>query len=163
VVRHKRKYTEAMYTYHFCTNAYKRLTIEEPPPVNQDTRSLIIKTMQPGCGASKAIMTYHHRSLKTQKRDKQAYCIPKLHKDPIVDRPIISGINDISEVIIKIAEHYTTPIIHHTPTPTRLRDSQALIDNKNDLGALPPNAKLFTADAKAMYTSIKYDINTNAI
>jgi hypothetical protein len=52
-------------------------------------------------------------------------------------------------------------IIHHTPT--HLRDSQALIDNIKDLGPLPPNAKLFTADATAMYTNIQPDVGINEI
>jgi hypothetical protein len=96
VVRNKRRYMAAMYKDHFHTNAYKRLTKEEASTMNQETRTLIIKTMHPGCGASKAIMTYHHRSLKKPKRDNQAYGLPKVHKDPIVDRPIISGVNGIT-------------------------------------------------------------------
>jgi hypothetical protein len=111
--------------------------------MKQETRSLIIKTMHPGYEESKAIMKYHHRSPK-KNWDNQAYGLPKLHKDPIVDRPMISGINGITEGISKIADHYMKKIIRHTPT--HLRDSQALIDNIKDLGALPPNAKLFMAD-----------------
>jgi uncharacterized protein YbbK (DUF523 family) len=85
VVRNKRRYMGAMYKDHFHTNAYKQLKNEELSTMNQEARSLIIKTMHPGCGASKTIMTYHHRSLKRTKWDNQAYGLPKLHKDPIVD------------------------------------------------------------------------------
>jgi hypothetical protein len=106
-------------------------------------------------------MTYHHRSLKKPKRDNQAYGLPKLHNDPIVDRPIISEVNGTTEGISKISDHYMKQIIHHTPT--HLRDSQALIDNIKDLGPLTPNAKLFTADATSMHTNIKPDIGINAI
>jgi hypothetical protein len=161
VVRNKRRYMAAMYKDHFHTNAYKRLTTEEASTMNQETRSLIIKTMHPGCGASKDTMTYHHRSLKKPKRDNQGYGLPKLHKDPIVDRHIISRVNMITEGISKIADHYMKQIVHHTPT--NLRDSQALIDNIKDLGPLPPNTKLFTVDAKAMYTNIQPDVCIHVI
>jgi hypothetical protein len=95
------------------------------------------------------------------KTDNQAYRLPKLHKDPIVDRPIISGVNGIREGISKIADHYMKKIIHHTLTP--LRDYQVLIENIKDLGPLPPNEKLFTADATAMHTNIQPDVGINAI
>jgi hypothetical protein len=91
----------------------------------------------------------------------QAYGLPKLHKDPIVDRPIIIRVNGIKEGISKIADHYMKQIVHHTPT--HLRDSQALIDNIKDLGPLPLNTKLFTAEATSMYTNIQPDVCINVI
>lgn len=78
-----------------------------------------------------------------------------------MDRPITSGINGITEGISKIADHYMTQIINHIPA--HLKESQALINDMNDLGALPPNAKLFRADATSIYTNIQPDIGINAI
>ena len=41
--------------------------------------------------------------------------------------------------------------------PTYLKDSVQLIDLLNNLGPLPPNAKLFAADANSIYTNIDTD------
>jgi hypothetical protein len=46
----------------------------------------------------------------------ELYGLPKLHKEPIVDRPIISGIGSITEGISKIADYYMKKIIPHAPT-----------------------------------------------
>jgi hypothetical protein len=161
VVRTKRKYMEGMFRNHLDTKAYKQLTKDEADAFNQETRSIIKKTMHPQCGASKAILTYFNRSLKQPKRNAHAYGLPKLHKNPIVDRPIISGINNITEVISKIADYFMKQII--PSTPTHLKDSQTLIKEIKEIGQLPPHAKLFTADATAMYTNIQPDVGIEAI
>jgi hypothetical protein len=59
---------------------------------------------------------YFNQLLKQPKRDAHAYGLPKLHKDPIVDRPIISGINSITEAISKIADYFMKQIIPSTAT-----------------------------------------------
>jgi hypothetical protein len=46
---------------------------------------------------------------------------------------------------------------------TYLRDSQHVIDLVNNLGTLPPHARLFTADATAIYTNIEPDVGVQAI
>jgi hypothetical protein len=76
---------ERMFKYHLTSKAYTQLTNNEADALNQETRSIIKKTMHPQCGANKAILTYFHRSLKQPKRDAHTYGLPKLHKDPVVD------------------------------------------------------------------------------
>jgi hypothetical protein len=63
--------------------------------------------------------------VETTKKDAHAYGLPKLHKDPVVDRPIISGINSITEAISKITDYFMKQII--PSTPTHLKDSQTFI------------------------------------
>jgi hypothetical protein len=41
--------------------------------------------------------------------------------------------------------------------PTYIKDSNQLLEELASLGALPPNAKLATADANSMYTNIEPD------
>jgi hypothetical protein len=44
-----------------------------------------------------------------------------------------------------------------------LRDFQHVINLATNLGTLPPNVRLFTADATAMYTNIDSDVGVKAI
>jgi hypothetical protein len=46
---------------------------------------------------------------------------------------------------------------------TNLHDSQHVIDLVTNLGTLPPHARLFTADATAMYTNIEPDVGVQEI
>jgi hypothetical protein len=50
---------------------------------------------------------------------------PQTSQGPSKNRPIISGINSITEAIIKIVDYFMKQII--TSTPTHLKDSQTLI------------------------------------
>ena len=47
--------------------------------------------------------------------------------------------------------------------PTKLRDSQDLLDRIRALGPLPRGARLWTADAVSMYTNIDTDLALVAI
>ena len=47
--------------------------------------------------------------------------------------------------------------------PTYLKDSSHLIQLLKDQETLPPGAKLFTADAKSMYTNIDTDHGTRQV
>jgi hypothetical protein len=127
---------EGIYSDHLRTDAYKQLTKEEAAKINEKTRLDINNAMGPGCGANKAIITYFKRSTQKIKRDGKLYGLPKLHKDPIVDRPVISAIGSITEGISKIADYYMKKIIQHAST--HLRDYQTLIDEINTIGPLPP-------------------------
>jgi hypothetical protein len=160
VVRNKKEYMKNMYKDHLSTKAYKRLTKEESAILNQRTRTEIKIIMHKGCGANKAVLTYFMPSIQRPMRDAQAYGLPKLHKYPIVDRPIISGRNSIAEGISKIADYYMTQII---PAPTHLRDSKSLVNIIHNIGPLPPKAKLFTTDDTAMYTNNQPDVGIPAI
>jgi hypothetical protein len=161
VVRNKKEYLKNIYKDHLSTKAYKRLTKEEAAVLNQRTRTEIKTIMHKGCGANKAVLTCFERSMQRPMRDTQSYGLPKLHKDPIVNRPIISGINSITEAISKIADFYMKNIIPHTPT--HLRDSQSPVNIIHNIGPLPPKSKLFTADATSMYTNIQPDVGIPSI
>ena len=79
------------------------------------------------------------------------YLLPKLHKTPICTRPVISGsgsllhplgtwVDSKLQQVAKLQRSY-------------FRDSKWLKNHLLSL-RLPPNARLFTADATAMYTNI---------
>jgi hypothetical protein len=64
----------------------------------------------------------------------------------------------ITEAIIKIADYYMKKII--PCSPTHLKDSQVFI---KEIVVLSPHAKLFTANATVMYTTIQLDMGISAI
>jgi signal recognition particle GTPase len=66
----------------------------------------------------------------------------------------------MTEAISKIADYFMKQII--PSTATHLKDSQTLIKEIKEIGQLPPHAKLFMADAMAMYTNIQPDVGIEA-
>jgi hypothetical protein len=82
---------------------------------------------------------------KNPKRGAHAYGLPKLHKDPVFNQPIISGIKSITEEISKIAGYYMKKII--PCSLTHLKDSKMFINEIKNIGVLPPHVKLFRVNA----------------
>jgi len=84
----------------------------------------------------------------------------KDHKTPWKMRPIVccagTFINDWS----KWLDYWLQKLKHHVPT--YVKDSQQVLDETNHLH-LPPNAKLFTADANSMYNNIDTEHAIRAI
>ena len=65
------------------------------------------------------------------------------------------------EVLSKWLDHCLQKLCHQVPT--YLKDSSHLIQLVKDQGTLPLGAKLFTADAKSMYTKIDTDHGTSQV
>lgn len=101
---------------------------------------------------SKADLTYFERSDKLAKRIPQFYLTFKVHKTPLKTRPVVSCINSPIEYYSKWLDVYMKKLL--PLSRTYLRDSTQVLKELAALGNLPPNAKLFTADAISMYTNI---------
>jgi hypothetical protein len=96
---------------------------------------------------------YFYRSLKVRgRRRPQFYLMPKIHKNPLKFRPVISCIGGLMEIVSKYLDHQLQKVVHLCPC--YLRDSWQLLQELKDLGPLPPNARLVTADAVSMYSNI---------
>jgi len=79
----------------------------------------------------------------------------KAHKTPWKMRPIVCCAGTMLNNLSRWLDFWlqkTKPFI-----PTYLKDSDQLLNLLNNLGPLPPNAKLFAADANSMYTNIDTD------
>mgnify|MGYP002810823144 FL=1 len=99
--------------------------------------------------------TYFERSLADAKQIPQFYAMPKVHKAKLKFRPVISACGSPLEVESKFLDFHLQRVIHLCPA--HLKDSAGLIDQLQQLGPLPPNARLITADAVSMYTNIDTD------
>ena len=82
----------------------------------------------------------------------QYYGMPKVHKETLKTRPVVSCTNSIPQVLSKHLDFHLKSVVKQCPG--YLRDSRQFIDDINELGTLPPGARLFTADATSMYTNI---------
>ena len=96
--------------------------------------------------------TYLHRALETCNRIPQFYITLKLHKKELASRPVTGTGGSLLAAVSKLVDFYLQPV---APASTcYLRDWEHLVDQIHDLGELPHDAKLFTADATSMYTNI---------
>ena len=82
------------------------------------------------------------------------YIIPKLHKDPIVGKPIVAGYNWITAPISKFVAHFLQVTYKHFDTI--LKDSLSLIQTL-ETTVFPGNIALYTIDIKSLYTNIPVD------
>lgn len=79
----------------------------------------------------------------------------KAHKTPWKMRPIVCCAGTMLNNLSRWLDYWfqkLKPLL-----PTYIKDSNQLLEELASLGALPPNAKLATADANSMYTNIDTD------
>jgi hypothetical protein len=103
-----------------------------------------------------AKQTYFDRGLKkshTEYRTPQFYITPKVHKNPWLTRLVVSCVRSFAKIFSKWLDNQMKKLLP-TFSKTYLKDSFAVLHNIKDLGPLPLNVKLFTADAVWMYTNI---------
>ena len=79
----------------------------------------------------------------------------KAHKTPWKMRPIVCCVGTFMNCLSCWLDYWFQKLKHLIPT--YIRDSKQLLTKLQDLQALPPNARLFTADANSMYTNIDTD------
>jgi hypothetical protein len=86
--------------------------------------------------------------------------MPKAHKSPMVLHPVVSCIKSISSVFSTWFDFRMKQLLQFVPS--YLKDSASLLTELKTLN-IPPNAKLFTADATGMYTNIDTVVRVSAI
>ena len=83
------------------------------------------------------------------------YLTMKVHKNPIKSRPIVSCAGSFLEGLGKWVDLKLKPVAQSIPS--YFKNSTELVEHLKTIGKLPEEAKLFTADAKSMYTNIPTD------
>ena len=79
----------------------------------------------------------------------------KIHKTPWKLRPIVCSAGTFINNLSCWLDYQLQKLKHLIPT--YIKDSGQLLDQLDELETLPPNARLFTADANSMYTNINTD------
>lgn len=88
---------------------------------------------------------------KTELRLARFYCITKLHKTPIVGRPIVSSINTATYYASKHLDDRLQKFLHRIPAFIQSSQHLLLILEKT---ALPPGCVLVAADITSLYPNI---------
>eukprot|EP00978_Attheya_sp_CCMP212_P037632 scaffold179174_cov28-Attheya_sp.AAC.2 len=70
-------------------------------------------------------------------------------------RPVVSTISSVLSITSKWLDYQLQQLMPHVKS--YIRDSTEVLQRIKKLGDLPPNSKLFTADAVSMYTNIDSD------
>jgi hypothetical protein len=109
---------------------------------------------------SKVELTYFQRSLKTHFRLPIFYGLPKVHKNPMSLRPVVSSTNSLLAIFSVWLDHKSKELL--PLIKSYLKDSTTLIQSPKHLH-IPDNALVFTADAKSMHTYIDTEIGLEAI
>ena len=87
------------------------------------------------------------------------YTLPKLHKEGIPGRPIISGCNSPTEKLSQHLDFYLKPIVRNIPSYTK--DTTHFLQVVLDQKEIPDNTILVTLEVKSLYTNIPHDGGIN--
>jgi len=100
---------------------------------------------------TKAELVYFQCSFHLQHRLPVFYGLPKVYKNPVSLRPVVSNTNSFLAVFSVWLDHKMKsllPLIH-----SYIKNSSTVIQDVKEL-IFPEGAKIFTADATSMYTNI---------
>jgi hypothetical protein len=89
---------------------------------------------------------------KNGERKSQFYGLPKVHKEPLALRPVVSTSGTAIEILSKYIDSKLQEIVHLCPA--FLKDGWQLLGELAKLDKLPANARLFSVDAVSMYVNI---------
>jgi len=155
-IMNRNRYIEQCLTEHLLTPQYCQLTKKTALTRIESTKNLLLNNLQKYKNQlSSPELTYFTRSCKAQHRMPIFYGMPKVHKNPTTLRPVVSCINSYLSIFSNWLDFKMKDLLFLIPS--YIKDSRHLLSDLKHL-QLPPNAKLFTADATAMYTNI--DTNT---
>ena len=104
--------------------------------------------------------TYVNRSFeKTDYKTPVYYGNPKVHKETLKTRPVVSCVHTVPQILSKHLDYWLNKVVKLCPS--YIKDSWQLLDDLKGYvkqqGRLPPGARIFTADAVSMYTNIDTD------
>jgi len=157
----KEDYISKVLTEHLSTNDYLRLTKQEAlSKLSQlkDTLKNLITTNQNSLSQPELI--YFQRGLKNQHRIPLFYGLPKVHKNPISLRPVVSTTNSMLAIFSNWLDFRMKELLPLIQSYTK--NSADIIQDLKKL-TLPENATLFSADAKSMYTNIDTSLGLDTL
>ncbi len=107
-----------------------------------------------------AEFTYFQQSFKLKHRLPLFYGLPKVHKNLVSLRPVVSCINSFASIFSTWLDFKMKDLLPYVKSYTK--NSFAILEDLKNL-TLPPDAVLFTADASSMYTNITTSIGVNNV
>jgi hypothetical protein len=159
-IMNRNEYIKQCLTEHLLTSHYRQLSNNMAMDrLNTTKTSLINNFHEYKHQLSQAEVIYFTRSLKQHHRIPIFYGMPKVHKTPMTLRPVVSCINSFLSIFSNWLDFKMKDLLFLIPS--YIKDSKSLLSELKGL-RIPSNAKLFTADATAMYSNIDTDTGVNA-
>jgi hypothetical protein len=154
-------YIKQVLKEHLLTPTYKQLTYMEAKS-KMDTIKANLKLLLSNNKniLSKSEWVYFDRSLQLHHRLPVFYGLPKVHKNPVTLRPVVSGINSLLSVFSNWLDYKLKVLLPHVKS--FVKDSATVIKELKSLH-IPQNALLFSADATSMYTNIETQLGVASI
>jgi hypothetical protein len=153
-------YIKQILQEHLTTKTYQQLSPIEAKNMLTNTKNSLQNLIKNNLNLlSKPEATYFQRSFNCHHRIPIFYGLPKVHKNPVSLRPVVSSVNSFLSVFSIWLDYRTKELLpliksHVKNSVEVIRDIQKL--------DLPDNALLFSADAQSMYTNIDTDLGLQA-
>jgi hypothetical protein len=145
-------YIKQVLREHFTTPTYLHLTSEIALSEVNNTKQLLLNALHTHKNLlSQPEITYFTRSFKENHHVPIFYGMPKVHKNPIKLRLVVSCINSFPSIFSTWLDFKMKELLRFIPS--YINNSTELIKELKQL-QLPPGARVFTADATSMYTNI---------
>lgn len=118
---------------------------------NREGEKVILSSM-----AKSLLQLFGSKRLKTG----HFYCLPKMHKHPVIGRQIVGSINTITYHTSRYLHNVLHPIMPFLPSVCN--SSRSILRPLQQLRLLP-GAVIICADVKSLYPSIPIDFGLNAV
>jgi len=153
-------YVKQVLREHLLTTDYKQLSYQESKNLMDKVKTELKNIISSNTNEfTKPELTYFQRSLNTFHRIPLFYGLPKVHKSPFTLRPVVSTTNSLLAVFSTWLDYRMKDLL---PLVKSYIKNSTTIINDLKLLHLPENARIFTADAKSMYTNIATDTGLQA-
>jgi hypothetical protein len=153
VIIERKVYIQRVFDDHLLSATYDRLTEEEALLRMATCKLKVIRLFSKYKDYLPTDeVTYFERGLKQDHRIPLFYILFKIHKTPWTTRPVVSCCGSFLNLFSKWLDEKMKLLL--PLSTTYIRDSFQVLEDVAAIGPLPPNARLFTADAVSMYTNI---------
>jgi hypothetical protein len=153
-------YINLVLAEHLLTDTYLQLTGGEAKNRLNDIKATL-KTLLADYASSlsKSESLFFKRSLQEHHRIPVFYGLPKVHKQPITLRPVVSTSGSLLALFSAWLDYMMKELL--PLVCSHVKNSFTALEEMKNL-VIPNNALLFDADATSMYTNIDIDIGISA-
>ena len=158
VIMNTSQYLDLAYKHLGDKSTYQLLDVDPIPDIAKQF-NLYLDT----CLQKRVITQYQHDKLylSLEETDTQTmYFLPKIHKDPIKLRPIVSCTGGPTSTASAFLDNLLQP--HMKAVRSYLRNSTDLVRTLQSL-KIPPHAYLVTLDIESLYTNITHGVGHHHI
>jgi len=156
-----KQYVGQILQEHLLTPSYRQLSHQEAINIMETTKTTLKNLIQATSQLlSKPELTFFERSLRSFHRLPIFYGLPKVHKEPLSFRPVVSTSGSLLAIFSTWLDYKMKDLI--PLVKSYIKNSFEIIKELQNL-TIPNNALFFSADAMSMYTNIDTPTGVNAV